>query len=355
MGGKIKMNGLLTKKLVINLMRWFSVVVFIGTILLLHACRGDETPQRAFAEKLTKAQSYKVEGIMESYYDSGRKQNEFKVLYKHPELIKVEIKSGENSDKQIILKNNEGVYILIPAVNKNFKIQSDWPDNASYPYLLQSLAKDIANDPEAIVTEDDMKVTIETKTKMHADATPVKQKIIFDKTTKLPTEVLVYDEDDNLYIRTVFTDIDFDYKISDDEFDLEGSMAAVRLEIGEEVVYENREIGYPLYCPEGITLVSESITSNPDGTERLAIMKYGSDYGFTLIQEYVNDNEVTRYQEENGEIYMVLGNVAILKENSLQTIWRGIEYTVASKDLIPEEMAKIVQGFLLEDPDEQPK
>jgi len=65
--------------------------------------------------------------------------------------------------------------------------------------------------------------------------------------------------------------------------------------------------------------------------------------------------EVTRYQEENGEIYMVLGNVAILKENSLQTIWRGIEYTVASKDLIPEEMAKIVQGFLLEDPDEQPK
>ena len=52
---------------------------------------------------------------------------------------------------------------------------------------------------------------------------------------------------------------------------------------------------------------------------------------------------------------MVLGNVAILKDNSLQTIYRGIEYTVASEDLIPEEMAKIVQGFLFEDPDEDPK
>ena len=166
---------------------------------------------------------------------------------------------------------------------------------------MQSLAKDIANDSDAIITEDETKVTVETKTKMHADATPVKQKIIFDKTTKLPTEVLVYDEDDNLYIRTVFTHIDFDYNISDDEFDLEGSMAAVRLEIGEEVVYENREIGYPLYCPEGISLASENIVSNQDGTERLAIMKYGNDYGFTLIQEYVNDNEVTRYQEENGK------------------------------------------------------
>lgn len=350
------MNRLLTTKLVRNyLMRLLSVVVFIGAIMMFSACRGSDSPQRVFAEKLTKAQSYKVEGIMESYYESGRKQNEFKVLYKYPEMIKVEIKSGENADKQIILKNNEGVYILIPAINKNFKIQSDWPDNASYPYLLQSLAKDIANDSDAIITEDETKVTVETKTKMHADATPVKQKIIFDKTTKLPTEVLVYDEDDNLYIRTVFTHIDFDYNISDDEFDLEGSMAAVRLEIGEEVVYENREIGYPLYCPEGISLASENIVSNQDGTERLAIMKYGNDYGFTLIQEYVNDNEVTRYQEENGEIFMVLGNVAILKDNSLQTIYRGIEYTVASEDLIPEEMAKIVQGFLFEDPDEDPK
>ena len=182
---------------------------------------------------------------------------------------------------------------------------------------------------------------------MHADATPVKQKIIFDRTTNLPTEVLVYDEDENLYIRTVFTHIDFDYNISDDEFDLEGSMAAVRLEIGQEVIYEDREINYPLYCPEGITLASENIISNTDGTERLAIMKYGTDYGFTLIQEYVNDNAVTKYQEENGEIYMVLGNIAILKESSLQTIYRGIEYTIASKDLIPEELAKIVQVFFM--------
>lgn len=119
------MNRLLTTKLVRNyLMRLLSVVVFIGAIMMFSACRGSDSPQRVFAEKLTKAQSYKVEGIMESYYESGRKQNEFKVLYKYPEMIKVEIKSGENADKQIILKNNEGVYILIPAVNKNFKIKA---------------------------------------------------------------------------------------------------------------------------------------------------------------------------------------------------------------------------------------
>ena len=36
--------------------------------------------------------------------------------------------------------------IFFNIKNKNFKIKSTWPTNASYPYLLQSLAKDIAND-----------------------------------------------------------------------------------------------------------------------------------------------------------------------------------------------------------------
>lgn len=344
------MNRLWSQKLIFKfLKKILLVIVFIGVLYFMSACGGKGDPQKLFTEKLSKAQSYKAEGVMESYYDTGRKQNDFIVYYKYPELIKVEIKSGNSAEKQIILKNTEGVYVLIPAVNKNFKIQSDWPENASYPYLLQSLVKDIANDPEAIITQDETRFQVETKTKMHVDATPVRQKIVFDKVSNLPTEVLVYDENDNLYIRTVFTNIDLDYNISDDEFDLEGSMAAVRLEIGETVVYENREISYPLYCPEGIELASENITSNLDGTERLAIMKYGTTYGFTLIQEYVNDNDVTRYQEEKGDIYMLLGNVAILKDDSLQTIYQGVEYTIASEDLIVEELAKIVQGYLFDD------
>lgn len=324
------------------------VFVLIGVIFTFMGCMGRDDPQKVFMEELTKSTSYKVEGIMESFYDNnGRKRNEFSVYYKTPDLIKVIIKSEDKNDKQIILKNEDGVYILIPAVNKNFKIQSNWPANASYPYLLQSLAKDIANDPEAIITEDDKTLTVETKTKMHTDATPVKQKIIFDKLTNLPTEVLIYDENENVYIRTVFTNIDLKYNVSDDEFDLNNSMATVRLEIKDTVNYENREIAYPKYCPEGFTLASENTKKSIDGTEVLSIMKYGSDTGFTIVQEFVNDTDVTKYQEETGQVILVLNNITILKAKSLQTVYEGIEYTIASQDLGVTEMIKIVQGYMI--------
>jgi len=324
-------------------------MLFIGMVFFITACGNKTNPEKVFAKELTKSSSYKVEGIMESYYDSGRKVNEFTVLYKNPNLIKVVIKPEDSNDKQIILKNNDGVFILIPAVNKNFKIQSDWPENASYPYLLQSLAKDIANDPNYVVSEEDDNVTIETKTQMHTDTIPVKQKIIFNKSTNMPLEVLIYDEDDNLYIRTVFTDINLNYNISDDEFDLDNSMTTVRVELGDGIIYEGREISYPRYCPEGVTLVTEKTTQNVEGTEVLSIMVYGSDPGFTIIQEFINDKELMQYQEEEGNVIMVLGVCAILKSNSVQLFFNGIEYTVASDDLTADELIKIVQSYMVND------
>lgn len=327
------------------------IMSFFLFILLISGCSGRDAPERKFAEGLSKATSYKVTGIMESYYDSGhgRKRNDFSVLYKEPDLIKVTIQPENSDDKQIILKNNDGVYILIPAVNKNFKIQSDWPENASYPYLLQSLARDIANDTEYITTENTEYTTIETKTKMHTDAVPVKQKIIFKKADNMPSEVLIYDENDNLYIRTVFTDINLNYNIAADEFNLENSMNTVRRELGDGIVYDERSITYPRYCPDGITLVTENTKENLDKTEALSIMIYGNGPGFTIIQQYVNDQEVISYREENGRALMVLGNFAILKPDSIYVFFKGIEYTVASVDLEVDELIKIVQSFMTDD------
>lgn len=344
------MNREIKRKFINN--SWKKILMVFSILLtftLLVSCGGKVDIEKAFAEELTKATSYKVEGVMESFYDNGgRKKNDFSVLYKSPDFIKVVIKSEDKTDKQIILKNADGVYILIPAVNKNFKIQSSWPDNASYPYLLQSLAKDIANEAEIIRTEDENTVTIETKTKMHADAVPVRQNIVFDKVTELPIEVITYDEKDNVYIRTVFTNIDLAYNVADDEFDLDNSMSSVRLEYTNPLTYENRGISYPNFVPAGYKLNSERTTKNTDETEVLAIFKYKGeeDAGFTIVQEYINDSETSKYQEEKAEIILVLGNLGILKANTLLTIYNGVEYTVASEDLEAFDMIKIVQSYM---------
>ncbi len=323
------------------------VLVFLLLLFVCFAgCKGKESTDESFLSELSSSKSYKVEGVMETFFDHGRRQSEFSVYYKQPEFIKVILKSVENDDQQIILKNKEGVYVLVPSVNKNFKIQSNWPSNASYPYLLQSLAQDIANDQDPLITETDTTYTIETETKMHTDADAVKQKIIFNKQTNLPTEVLVYDAQGDLFIRCVFTDIALDYNVSDQEFDVEESMTTAYLIYGDQgLTFKNRHFELPSYCSEGLTLsTSENVKTGEDAR---TIMMFTGENNLTIIQEFINYSDKISTTTELGNVVMVMGNVGIMTDNYIKFIFEGVEYTIASKTLNKNELIKISSSYMM--------
>lgn len=320
------------------------VLMFLVTISLA-GCKGSKDTKESFLEKLSNSQGYKVDGVLETFFENGRKQSDFNVYYKQPDNLKVVLQSVENNDKQIILKNTEGVYVLVPSVNKNFKIKSTWPTNASYPYLLQSLAKDIANDEEAIVTETETTYTIQTKTKMHTEADAISQKIMFNKETNLPTEVLVYENDGDLFMRCVFKNIDLEYNVSDEEFDVEKSMTSAYLTFGENgLVFNNRSFSLPTYCPEGLTLKSNQNVK--EGEDARAVMLFTGESNLTIIQELINYDEEMVIASENGEVVMVMGNVGIMSDNYIKFVFEGIEYTVASNTLSMSELMNVSSSYM---------
>ena len=124
-------------------------------------------------------------------------------------------------------------------------------------------------------------------------------------------------------------------------------METSRLEYKEEKVVYDRDISYPVIYPEGASLIGEDTVTSDNGEEVRTIMKYTGDVGFTIIQEYINEKEVTVFQQEVGEITTVLGNVAIIKENGVQMFYQGVEYTVGSNDLAVMQMLEILAGYMV--------
>ena len=51
------------------------------------------------------------------------------------------------------MRNEEGVFVLTPALNKSFRFQSDWPQNSSQAYLYESLVRDILQDKKNLTFE----------------------------------------------------------------------------------------------------------------------------------------------------------------------------------------------------------
>lgn len=73
---------------------------------------------------------------------TGNEPQEYKVEIWHKEpSLSCEFAECEKDQSQIILRNEEGVFVLTPALNKSFRFQSDWPQNSSQAYLYESLVR----------------------------------------------------------------------------------------------------------------------------------------------------------------------------------------------------------------------
>lgn len=307
------------------------ILLLFVCLLTISSCKKTVDVEKNFPEIVAEIKSYKVTGKLESLFPSGIKECEVVVYYQSPNLFRVELKNAGNNEPQIMIKNNDGIYVLLPAVNKIFKINSSWPDNSSYPYILQSLSKDIIGDDNLISTKDENIETLEFNAKLFDNATITKQKVTFNRKTGLPNEVLVYDDQDTLITRFIYNSIDLDYNIDNNLFKVNETMTSARLSMAEDPFTFDRLISYPTYYPDGTSLENENTSGI--GDNRRVIMKYSGETPFTVIEQYITSTENTKTEYLSGYIYTMGGAICILSNNTIFFYDGGMEYHVASTTL----------------------
>ena len=316
----------------------FAVILTV----LLTAC--GEMSQQDVVDKLTSnvedAKSYYATGVMEVDNNGQVYQYNVEVAYQKDNKYKVTLKNETTNNEQIILKNDEGVFALTPALNKQFKFQSDWPLSSSQVYLYQSLITDILNDAEAVFEATEDAYTFETKANYHGNRDLVSQKIIFDTKELTPTEVYVVDSKGEPRISMKFSSFDFDKKFKDGYFDCQQTMEYSQETMGEGSLAANIDSElYPAYLPEGTTLVNKQAIDIQDG-ERV-IMTFSGDEEFTMIQEPVAYNESTGVEPVSGQPVMINGTIGALSDNSVTWVEGGVECFLVSDTLEMEELVSV--------------
>ena len=101
----------------------FLMVLTILTLCSLTSCDRGKRVVEDFPTAVSSLDSYKVVGKLYSFFPSRTKESLITVYYKNPDLYRVEVDNMDLGDKQIVLKNSDGVHILIPSLNKTFKVK----------------------------------------------------------------------------------------------------------------------------------------------------------------------------------------------------------------------------------------
>src|SRR5690625_2856175 len=326
----------------------FTMILF-ACVLVLASCgsKSEESVQKKIVDTVQKLEGYKVEAEMTMKTGQEERTYDVQVWYKKGEqdFYRVGLESGEEENGQIILKNEEGVFVLTPALNKSFKFQTEWPENSSQPYLFQSLVNDVKNDKEATFTASDTHYIFHTKTNYQSNNNLPFQEIYFDKKSYTPVLVKVLDKDKQPLVEVKFSSFDVDPSFEDNDFKIEKDKANEEVSISVDENESPLSVLFPLYTADA-QLEDKQEIALEDG-ERI-IMTFTGAKNFTLIQEKLNSISTISYPKEvQGEIVNLGFAIGALSENVIEWNYNGIDFYLASDDLTKEELIEVassVQG-----------
>lgn len=306
--------------------------------------KDEKTVLKEFQDKVNNTKSYYLAGNMELVNNEDIYTYKIAVSYKQEDFYKIELTNSINDHKQVILRNQEGVYVITPSLNKSFKFQSDWPYNNSQVYLIQSILDDINSDDEKSLVSSENEHIFTTSVNYPNNRKLVKQTVTFDKNLNLK-KVSVLDENDISQMTMTFLTIDLNPDINNDTFDLNKIMNIEQDNNANTNTTTTSKIEdsiYPLYIPTGTVLTSEEKIAKTDG-ERI-IMTFEGEKPFLLVEETSSIESEFSIIPTYGEPYLLIDTVGSLTDSSISWSSNGIDYYLVSDVISQDELLDIARS-----------
>ena len=336
------------------------LLVVVAIVLVACGTPSKEDVVKKLSGKWNDTKGYELQATMEIKTGSEPRLYDVEVWHTKPDFYRVNVTQDGSGDSQMIVRNEEGVFVVAPSLGKTYKFQSDWPEQNSQAYLIGALSEDIKVDKETTMTEKDKTYIFETDTRNNHKKVLPTQEIHIDKKTLLPKHVSILDENKEEQIRITFKKITLgterkaaDYAVEvnteeepqkDADKETEADTDAdTETEADDEKAESDDQTGLNSYYPtvqwEGVTLLDEEAMKTENGTR--SFMTFGDAKAYTIVQERAVRAENSLPVSIEGDPVDLGFAVAALTDKSIRWESDGIAFFIASETLTREEMIEV--------------
>ncbi len=326
-------------------MKKISLLLLLSLLVVTGCSKNSEqNVLKNMSKDINNSKGYILTGKLEVVNNDDTYNYQVTSAYKKGDYYRISLKNTANDHEQIILKNDEGVYVLTPSLKKSFKFQSDWPYNNSQVYLLQSIIQDIENDNKATMEKDKNNYIFTSTVNYPNNRNLIKQKVTVDnKLTVKKVEVL--NDNDIPKITLNVKSIDKSPKFGKNYFEIEDIMSTFEDTDTKDTKQTSSidDIIYPLVVPEGTKLKSEEKLTKTGG-ERV-ILTFEGEKPFLLVEETAKQEDELTIIPTIGEPYMFMDTIGALSDNSLTWSSGNMEYYLVSDVMNQEELVEIASSI----------
>ncbi|MBP2000578.1 outer membrane lipoprotein-sorting protein [Paenibacillus shirakamiensis] len=376
---------------------WILTIVIAFSLTLAGCGKKDSTDVvKDLDQVVNKLESYEGSGTMTLH--TGDKPQNYKVVvwYQNPSYYRIALTNEQKDITQIVLRNDQGVYVLTPSLNKSFRFQSDWPDNQGQVYLYQTLVHSILADTSRQFVTEGNNYVFDVAANYNTQSL-VRQKIWLNKKDYAPQKVQVSDSSNNVVVEVNFDSFKFDAPFDKKSFDMQQNLNAstpdtkgTLLEVDEKgqlvetpstndstasndqktlsdqnkstdpsstsgavsgessaklpALDEPFGVVMPTYNPEGTQKKDEKVVT--DSKNSAVLLRYDGQYQYTLSESRALDRAVSLAKDAQA---IDLGfTVGYLAGTDLQTLtWTvdGLQFNINSDNLPVNEMIQIAASM----------
>ncbi|WP_063564445.1 outer membrane lipoprotein-sorting protein [Paenibacillus sp. O199] len=389
---------------------WMLAMVLVLSTLLAACGKKDAAAVvKDLNEVVGEMESYQGAGVMTLHTGDTPQQYKVEVWHQKPSYYRIALTNAKKDVTQIVLRNDEGVFVLTPSQNKSFRFQSNWPDNQGQVYLYETLIRSITGDSTRQFADEKESYVFDVAANYNTHAL-VRQKIWLNKSDYAPKQVEVSDSNANVVVDVKFDSFKFGTEFEKDAFDMQRNMTAatenggkVGTDSGAAPAGEGKETTNPQAATEegsasnpsgtvsdGQTGVSdnaeqqgsedpasgkgseEPTSAEPEGTGSFGViqptyapegvklkddqivegsgdysvmLRYEGTYNYTIFEARPQDRAVSLAPSSVVDLGFTLG---MLSGDALQTLtWMtdGVEYRITSADLPQNEMVQIATSM----------
>jgi outer membrane lipoprotein-sorting protein len=347
---------------------WIVAVAVVLAVILSGCGKKDATSIVKDLDKvMNKLESYEGSGTMTLYTGQQPLNYKVEVWYQKPNFYRIALTNEKRDITQIVLKNEEGVFVLTPSLNKSYRFQSDWPENQGQVYLYQTLVQSIQVDNSRQFTSDKDAYVFDVMAGNYQNGSFARQKIWLSKEDYAPRHVEVTDTNNNKLVEVDFEDFKFGTRFESSAFDMEANMGKTpgagqtaqtddesRAQASGE---EEGAVAQPGE-PQNLTVVEPDPDALPEGVylkdisdvqlgDRTGVMlRYSGEYDFTIVETIPDDQAVSANKGIMLDLGFTMGLLSGDETKTLTWSYDGIEYRLTTVDLPHDAMVKAAQSMV---------
>ena len=298
-------------------------------------------------EKLDDLDSYYMEASMEFYKGEDSRKYDVKVSYKDAEtdLFRVSMFDKASEQEQIILKNNDGVYVLTPALNQAYKFKGDWPLNGHKPYLYHSMVETMQGKCDISKLNEGYLIISTPEFKNMPSWSRQEMKMTKDYK---PEWVHIYDNNNDVAVKISFTKVEFNPTFAENYFEVDANMSEARNNLTESSSSIIKDLPlYPVNADVDASLKEVSNITINSCTQ--VMLTYSGKQGFTILEGKANSHEELVVEEIDGEIVDIYGTLGYVTSNAninkLYFVQNGISYLIYSDSESVATLVEVASGM----------